>query len=204
MVDFGAIIDKLVNIGFYKVVLPFILVYVVIFAILEKSKIFSNGSSDAEEKSLVKNVNAVIAFVFGLFVVASIQTVTYIQSFITSTIIFVFFILVVFILLGFILGEEYKTLFFKKDKDGKFTEYRTGLIFSVAGIVVLVAVIKLMITFDVWNKTVEWFTDLLDFNSGDLWSVVAVVGIVVILVWVSGGFNKSNENSGGKTPETKK
>ena len=36
MVDFGAIIDKLVNIGFYKVVLPFILVYVVIFAILEK------------------------------------------------------------------------------------------------------------------------------------------------------------------------
>ena len=34
MVDFSLIIEKLIDIGFYRVFLPFILVYAIVFAIL--------------------------------------------------------------------------------------------------------------------------------------------------------------------------
>ena len=68
MVDFRAIIEKLGTIGFFDVVLPFLLIYVVIFGILEKSGIFSkstDGLSQSDSK-LFRNINAVIAFVFAL------------------------------------------------------------------------------------------------------------------------------------------
>ena len=106
--DLRAIVDNLVDIGFYSVILPFLLVYVIVFAVLEKSKIFSFSGSD---NSQTKNVNSVIAFVFGVFTIASIQTVMYLESLILNIVVVIVFILVVLILLGFIFGEGYFRLF---------------------------------------------------------------------------------------------
>ncbi|NCC71432.1 hypothetical protein EOM09_07685, partial [bacterium] len=93
MVDLRAIVDTLVEIGFMQVILPFILVYAVTYAILQKSKIFSYDSGSSEPGH-VKNVNAIIAFVFGVFVVASITTVNAIESLIVGISLVLIFILV--------------------------------------------------------------------------------------------------------------
>ena len=105
--DLRAVIDNLVDIGFYSVILPFLLVYVIIFAILEKSKIFKVSDGD---NSHVKNVNSIIAFVFGIFVVASIQTVMYIESLIVNIVVFIIFILLLLIILGLIFGDDWNKL----------------------------------------------------------------------------------------------
>ena len=63
------------DIGIYDVVLPFILVFTMIYAILEKSKVFGTEKlSDGSETSR-KNLNSMFAFVVAFLVVASTQIV---------------------------------------------------------------------------------------------------------------------------------
>lgn len=177
MVNFGDIIDNLIRIGFYDVLLPFVLVYAVVFAILEKSGIFSKSDGDKQ----AKNVNAVIAFVFGLFVVASLQTVRYIQDLIVNIVMFIIFILVTLILLGFIFGKDYFDHLFK-DANGN---VKKGLVWSVASIVILISAGLLFEILGVWAWLNDWLN--LDFNNSSL-STVVVVGLIVgTLVWITKG-----------------
>lgn len=66
-------IDFLVDFGFFDVILPFILVFTIMFAILEKTKIFG------AETDRTKNVNAMVSFVVAFFVVATPKIVKSIQ-----------------------------------------------------------------------------------------------------------------------------
>lgn len=69
MVDFRNIIFDLENMGFWSVVLPFLLVFTIIFAILQKSKILGADKDGAPRK----NFNVAIALIMGLaFVVPSV------------------------------------------------------------------------------------------------------------------------------------
>jgi len=68
-------LDFLEGFGFFNVVLPFLLIFTLIFAILEKTKIL--GTEDGKPK---KNLNAMISFVFALFVVATKEIVTAIRG----------------------------------------------------------------------------------------------------------------------------
>ena len=113
--NIGNIIENLKAWGFYDVLLPFLLTYVVVFAILEKSGLFKPSSSTDDN---LKNIHSVIAFVFALFVVASVQTVKYIQSYITLMTLLILFLLAVFIVLAFIFGPDYLQIFMEKASDG--------------------------------------------------------------------------------------
>ena len=176
MVDFRAIIDNLVNIGFYSVVLPFILIYVVVFAILEKSGIFSK--EDKIDVKQTKNVNAIIAFVFALFTVASVNTVMYIQDLILNIVLFIVFILVLLILLGFVFGNSYKELF-----NNKIVKW------SVFGIIITVVLVIFFQVIGFWD-----YLNTFDFgNVGDLYTYLALIGIGGILYWVSKS-DKPNNN----------
>ncbi len=173
MVDFGAIIDKLVDIGFYRVILPFLLVYVVVFGILEKSGIFSKKTGNNTDKDS-KDINAIIAFVFGLFVVASIQTVLYIQKFITIAITFIVFILVVLILLGFIFGDQYIQLLF--DDKNKIKQWIGG---TLALIVCIISIWALFYVLDIWDVILDWF------SAEIFWSVIGILGFGLILYLIT-------------------
>lgn len=179
MVNFTEIIGNLVDIGFYQVVLPFLLIYVVVFAILEKSGIFKG--TDTGNAQQTKNVNSVIAFVFGLIAVASVQTVMYLQNLITIIITFIIFILVVLILLGFIFGEKYTDLFMNNGN------LKTPIAWVIAIVVLGVAIIALAVVTGTWDWLVDWWND---FDGGDtLWSIVVVGLIAGVLYWVSKGSN---------------
>ena len=65
-------INNLENLGFYDVALPFILVFTLIFAILQKIKIFGENS---------KNFNAVIALAMALLVVRQVSIVEIMNQF---------------------------------------------------------------------------------------------------------------------------
>ena len=69
-------IEFLKRFGLFDIVLPFLLVFTLVFAILEKTKILG-----ADEKKLAKkNLNSMVAFVVALLVVATNKIVTTINT----------------------------------------------------------------------------------------------------------------------------
>ncbi len=78
-------------------VYPFLLIFFIIFAILEKTKIFGEGR---------KQINALIAFVISFIFVSAIfpkEMVSHLILFLTIAIVIVFVVLIIW---GFIMGEE--------------------------------------------------------------------------------------------------
>ena len=76
---FRGIIEFFEKIGIYDVVLPFLLVFTIVFAILEKTKVFGTvkiGDSTYTQK----NLNAMTAFVIGFLVIASSKLVAIIAD----------------------------------------------------------------------------------------------------------------------------
>ncbi len=67
---FEGIISFMRDLGFFKVFLPFLLSFVLMYAILDKTKVLGtdNGKPDGEPK---RSINSIVAFCVGLFVVGS-------------------------------------------------------------------------------------------------------------------------------------
>lgn len=100
---FRGIIDFFDTIGLYDVVLPFILVFTIVFAILEKTKVL--GTEEISGKNYTrKNLNAMVAFVISFLVVASSKLVEIITT-VSSQIVILLMLSVLFLLL---VGSFYK------------------------------------------------------------------------------------------------
>mgnify|MGYP001597721620 CR=1 FL=1 len=82
---------------FSKFLLPFLLVFFIVFAILEKTKLFGDGK---------KQLNALTSFVIGLIFVSAVYPKLVVENmilFLTVTLVCVF---VVLLLWGFIFGDK--------------------------------------------------------------------------------------------------
>ena len=90
---FREIIDFFDTIGLYDVVLPFILVFTITFAILEKTKVLGT-----EGHATKKNLNAMVAFVVSFLVVASSKLVEIITQ-VSSQMVVLLMLSVLFLLL---------------------------------------------------------------------------------------------------------
>ena len=87
------------EIGIYDVVLPFLLVFTLVFAILEKTRIFGMEKGDKGETTK-KNLNAMVAFVTSFFVVASAQLVAIINQTLAHTFLLMLLGILVLMLVG--------------------------------------------------------------------------------------------------------
>ena len=75
----GNALELLQDFGFFDVILPFLLVFTIIFGILEKTKIFGTENVGGHEYPK-KNLNAMVAFVIAFFVIAAKEIVASIQQ----------------------------------------------------------------------------------------------------------------------------
>lgn len=78
MTALGSAIDFLRDFGFFDVILPFLLVFSILFGILEKTKVFGVEEIDGK-KYARKNINSMVAFVIAFFVIATKEIVTALQ-----------------------------------------------------------------------------------------------------------------------------
>ena len=94
-VDFSFLTD---NNSVFELLLPFVLIFTIIFAILQATKIL--GAK--------KNIDAIIAIVFGLLLIRSTVAVQTINRFLPNVSLAIIVVLMILLLLGIFLGKEYK------------------------------------------------------------------------------------------------
>lgn len=104
------------NIGIYDVVLPFLLVFVIVYALLEKTRVFGTEEVDGKQVSR-KNLNSMVAFVIAFLVVASSSLVAIISQFAANVVLLLLISISFLLLVGsFSDPKEMKEGFFLKDK----------------------------------------------------------------------------------------
>ncbi len=106
---FRGVIDFLGKIGVYEVVLPFLLVFTLVFAILEKTKILGTEKIDGKEYTK-KNLNAMISFVMAFFVIASAQLVRVINEVLANVVLLLVLAVCFLLLVGVFFGSKEFTL----------------------------------------------------------------------------------------------
>jgi hypothetical protein len=97
------------QLGVYDVVLPFLLIFTLVFAMLEKTKVFGveiKHEHDHEVKKTRKNLNAMIAFVSAFLVVASSQLVAVINHTIAKAMVFLVMGTLFMVLIGIFNKDE--------------------------------------------------------------------------------------------------
>ncbi|MFT4282791.1 MAG: hypothetical protein ACMXX6_00010 [Candidatus Woesearchaeota archaeon] len=187
MWNFESLILSLQNSGFLTVILPFLLVFTLVFAILQKAKILGTDSSGKPRK----NYNIVIAFVLGMgFVVPSItgtypagmDPVQIVNTAIPQVSVLIIAILMVLLLLG-IFGTEFDT-----EK-------------NVGGFIGILAVASVFIIFGVaagWfgPNLPYWLSFLYDPQFQALVVAILVFGLVIYFITKEDDSGKG-KNDGG-------
>lgn len=117
MSTFQNAVAFLVNLGVYDVVLPFLLVFTLVFALLEKTKILG-VEKEGDAVYPKKNLNAMIAFVAGFLIIASSELVRIINNVMANSVLLLLLGVLFMMLAGmfykdgeFDLRDSWKTFF---------------------------------------------------------------------------------------------
>lgn len=148
-------------------VYPFLLVFFIVFAILEKTKAFG------DEK---RQLNAFTAFVIGLIFVASVSPKLIVENLILFLAVGLVVVFIILLLWGFVTAGEAKF-------DNKYVK-------AIAGVLIIIAVaIALFFATGVWDEI--WDTLFKQDWSSDLWTnVIFIVLIAGALAAVLAGGKK--------------
>ncbi len=181
----GGVIEFFGKLGIFDVVLPFLLVFTMMFAVLERTKVLGTEGKDKHPR---KNLNAMVAFVVGFLVIASTKLVAAVTSVSSNIIILV--LLAVFFLLT--MGAFYK--------EGELGE--SGLpkgplrtMFLVIMFIGVIVIFMNALRVDDGRTWWDYSIDYLDshWDSTAVASIVLII-LVVLFVWF---MTKPNDSKGG-------
>lgn len=168
--------------GFFDVILPFLLVFTLVFAILQKTKIL--GTEDGKAK---KNLDAMVAFSVALFVVVASNIVAVIRE-AMPMVSLVLVVLVSFMLLAgsFAGSKEYEV-------KGKLKVFLTTLVF-IGIVLIFMGVIKTD-SGESWLRY-SWDYVLENWATGPLVSSLIFLAVILVVIYYILGGKKHPE----KTP----
>ena len=176
---FGGAIEFLQEIGFYDVVLPFLLVFTVFFGVLEKTKIF--GTEDKDGLAPKKNLNAMVAFVVAFFVISAKEIVNSIQESLPLVALGLLAIISFLMLIGSMFSGEKEFNFVDLFGGG----WKTG--FAVAFLVTIV-----LIFFQSFGWLTPVWTYITGIGTETFVLIVFVLAMVGIMFYVVGGGAKKS------------
>lgn len=185
---FGGVVDFLEKLGIYDVVLPFLLVFTIVFAVLEKTRLLGVDKVDGKEWTK-KNLNAIVAFVISFLVIASTTIVRAINEALANVVLLLILVLSFLMLIGVLFGTTEVTL---KDHPS-WTKFFMVVVFIAIIAIFLQAfgILQLVVGFIILNYNLEWVATLL-----------LIILVIVFMVYVTrdshgGGRGDSGEKSGG-------
>jgi len=170
----GGVIEFFGKLGIFDVVLPFLLVFTMMFAVLERTKVLG---TEGKDKNPRKNLNAMVAFVIGFLVIASTKLVAAVTSVSSNIIILV--LLAVFFLLTMGAFYEQGELGEKGLKPGPLRTLFLTIMFI--GVIVI---FMNALTVEDGRTWWDYSIDYLD-NHWDSTAVASIVliGLVILFVW---------------------
>jgi hypothetical protein len=180
---FGEVMIFLSKLGVYDVILPFLLIFTIVFAILEKTKIL--GMDEIEGKKYTKkNLNAIVAFVTAFLVVASSNLVRVINEVVANVVLLIIVMIMFLMLVGTMFGDKEVTL----ENYPGWTKFFMVLIFI--GIVVI-----FLQAFGLLETLVRTSGDYVDAT----WIAALVLIIFIIaFIWFVTKDNKETKSSAEK------
>ncbi len=153
-------VEFLKEFGFYDVVLPFLLVFTIVYAVLQKTKIFG-------AKEPTKNINAMIAFVIALFFVATTNLVEGTTEFLPNVVVLLITLMSFMMLVGF----------FYTDKEFSFENHKFWKVFLT--IIFFIGIV--LLSWHAFAPTAfEWFW----VGNTQFWSSTAGVTIIFVVIMI--------------------
>lgn len=194
---FRGIINFFNDIGVYDVILPFLLVFTIMFAILEKTRVLGEDEVDmGKEKGKVKyskkNLDSVVAFVVAFLVIASAQLVSLINEAMANVVILVLVGICALMLVGVLTGTgEFK---FKEDS-------WTLWFFTAFMILGVLLVFFHAIPTSSGESLLDWFFDYMYDNwDSNAVGALILIGLVSLFMWgIVREPTKSKEKKEGET-----
>lgn len=156
---------------FTEMILPFMLVFVVVFAILQRSKILGENK---------EQIDAIVALVIGLLLIVVPPARNIVVGIMPWLAVGVAVILVFLILYGFVAGDL--------TKDDWMKNSAKNIFLALSAVFTLVVVLYIS---GLWEILYRWYSNN---SGGDFWvsaiMIVVIVGVVVLAV-------KSSKKGGG-------
>ncbi|MFQ5474275.1 MAG: hypothetical protein ACE5DM_00395 [Candidatus Nanoarchaeia archaeon] len=110
---FRGILDFFVELGVYDVILPFLLVFTIMFALLEKTKVLGMQEIDGK-KYTRKNINSMVAFCVSFLVIASTRLVAIINETMANMFLLLLLAVSFLLLIGSFMKEEDESVFLEE------------------------------------------------------------------------------------------
>ena len=176
-------IDLFVSIGLYDVILPFLLVFTLMYAFLDKTRVLGSEkywrTGDSEPLEIPKkNLNAMVAFVTGLFVVLSAQLVGIINQVLAQTVLLIVLSFLVMLVVGSFMRQTDDGIYFSRDNNPVL--YYGLITVSVTAIVFIF--LNAITTEDgrSWLSIVfDGVRTSLTGSSSEMWSVVILLLLII-------------------------
>lgn len=168
---FRQVIEFFDTMGLFDVVLPFLLIFTIVFAILEKTRVLGMEEIDGK-KYTKKNLNAIASFVMAFLVIASSQLVGIITE-VSANAVVVLFLSVLFLLL---VGS------FHKEGEPMYLEGNWKIVFMI---IMFVSIIGIFLNAIKDSDGRTWLQRVLDFtgSGGDeLAGSILLLGIMVLFI----------------------
>jgi len=190
---FRGIIGTFADLGVYDIILPFLLVFTIVFAIFEKTKILGTDNIGGRDYTK-KNLNAIVAFVTAFLVIASTKLV----AIINETMANVALLLILSICFLLLIGSFYK----EGEPVALFGKWRA--MFMIIMFVGIILIALNAVKLDSGQSVLAFGYDYLSHNwsSNFTASVIFLVIIILFILYIThtpsgkSGGESSSEHSG--------
>jgi hypothetical protein len=176
------------KLGIYDIVLPFLLVFVTFFAILERTRVFGTEEMGGKQYPK-KNINAMVAFVVAFLVIASSKMVKIINDSMPNIVLLVLVSVCFLLLIGIFYSEKEEVIL-----TGGWRTFMMVIMF-IGVILIFTSAIPYQGTNWLswaWN----YFID--QYDSTAVSAVIMIVILIGLMVWVTKGESNSKTSADSK------
>ena len=158
------------KIGVYDIILPFLLIFTIVFAILEKTKILGLEKINGQELTK-KNLNSIVAFVTAFLVIASTQLVAVINEVMANVVLLLILAVCFLMLVGVFFGDKEFTL----------AEYPGWIKFFM--VVMLIGIVVIFLNALDWLKYI--FALFVYWEAEWAATIIFLIVIVIFIIFIT-------------------
>jgi hypothetical membrane protein len=173
---FGGVIGFMMRLGVYDVILPFLLIFTIMYAILEKTKVF--GTEKVGDTEITRrNINAMVAFVTAFLVLASSGIIEIFNKALPRIMVLLVIAVMYLMLIGVFWNEKEELKLSSKWKTFFMIIMFIGVVLVFAG----------SIETDSGESWLEWLFNYIaaNWNSTTVSSIVLLIIIVGLIMWIT-------------------